>query len=149
MKTRWYFVSLVYRFRPENQDELRPAQRCLANENWHIINAANLGTARRKAKSLATELCSILMKDEDSGREGHWALVGIKDIWPIDDAIEDGAEIGWFKHLNIPYQHLLSMVDSQSRSQSSQRSKRHTSRQPRATVTPSASSSARKTRSGR
>ncbi len=110
MKVNWFFVSLIYRFQINGQGKLRPRQRCLAFENWHLIKAERRSIAELKAKKIAKKLCALPMTDLDTGKEGSWVLVGIKDIWPIHDELGDGAEIGWCKHINTTMESLRRII---------------------------------------
>ena len=92
MNGNWYFVSLLYRFCPSGERKhIGMRRRCIANENWHIVKAKSPKDAKRIIKRIAQGLCSIPMSDVDSGKDGFWVFIGIKDFWRIDDEIESGA----------------------------------------------------------
>ena len=96
MPLRWYFISVVLRFKP-SATKARKAfrQRQPVEENWEIHRATSLAAARAKAKKAAKVACATPMTNLKTGEKGLWTFVGIKECWLIYDDLADGCEIAW------------------------------------------------------
>ena len=99
MPLRWYFISVVLRFKP-SATKARKAfrQRQPVEENWEIHRAISLAAASAKAKKAAKVACATPMTNLKTGEKGLWTFVGIKECWLIYDDLADGCEIAWFQH---------------------------------------------------
>jgi len=116
MPLRWYFISVVLRFKPaaaKARKALR--QRQPVEENWEIHRATSLAAARAKAKKAAKVACATPMTNLKTGEQGRWTLVGIKDCWTIEEPLGDGVEIGWFQHGRLSAAQLARMMGRKSR----------------------------------
>src|SRR4051812_30380517 len=85
----WWLFREVQQWVSKRQKKLALKSRCLVWENTRIIKAGDRDTAFDKAMRL--------------GRVGHpsktvggeWRFVGISQLLPIYDDLEDGAELFW------------------------------------------------------
>jgi hypothetical protein len=92
-KGNWFLVEIIERCEPVSADTKNPRRRCTVWGNHHLIKADTPDKAVAKAVKL--------------GREGNfrfkntykvqmkWEFVGIGDILPIYEDIEDKAELMW------------------------------------------------------
>lgn len=88
----WWLFSEIQQWVPSRLKKLTPRSRSVVWENTRIIKARNRDEAYKKAMRL--------------GREGHpaktpkgeWRFVGISQLLPIYEPLEDGAEILWHDH---------------------------------------------------
>jgi hypothetical protein len=81
-------------------DDLKPSpnQRCVAWENTILLKAPNREAAYKKAIRLSKNRPTF--ESEDGKRKGRWVFLGLTDLLPIYEEIEDGAEILWTEHKN-------------------------------------------------
>ena len=108
-KTGWFVAVLVERFEYYNEDKSNPNRRCIANENICLIKAKDAEVAYKKA----VELGKSTEEDEgidDERRKGRWIFVGITELLPVYEDIEDGAEILWTEHRNKAVSTIEKMV---------------------------------------
>jgi hypothetical protein len=91
-------------------DDLTPApnKRCLAWENTIIFKASDREAAYKKVIQLTKVRPTFT--SEDGKRKGHWEFLGLTDLLPIHEQIEDGAEILWKEHRNKTVQNVRSRV---------------------------------------
>lgn len=106
----WYLVSYLLRFvelrDKDNDDDER---RFLSWENTILVQAENMDHAYDKAMKIARQAA----KPYKGGPEGvpvQWKLVGITDVLPIYEEIEDGAEIAWAERAPRKLHNLKKMV---------------------------------------
>ena len=108
----WYMVSYLLRFTEvkdprKNDDEAR----FLSWENTILVNAIFPDEAYEKGNKVAREAA----KPYKGGPEGvpvQWKLVGITQVLPIYEALEDGAEIAWAERAPRKLKNLKRMVGS-------------------------------------
>jgi len=90
----WYLVSLIERFEWEvalGAPELAPVW-----ENYHLVKAETVAEAYDKALGLREYRGKHLTAID--GRKGRWILLGISELLPIYEPLEDGSEIMFTKH---------------------------------------------------
>lgn len=106
----WYVVSYLLRFVELNDDRKDDDEaRFLSWENTVLIRALSLEEAYKKGLTIARENA----KPYKGGAEGvpvQWKLVGITDILPIYEQLEDGAEISWIERAPRKLKNLKQMV---------------------------------------
>lgn len=106
----WYVVSYLLRFVELNDDRKDDDEaRFLSWENTVLIRALSLEEAYKKDLTIARENA----KPYKGGAEGvpvQWKLVGITDILPIYEQLEDGAEISWIERAPRKLKNLKQMV---------------------------------------
>ena len=108
----WYMVSYLLRFTEledprRNDDEAR----FMSWENTILVNATSLGNAYEKGKKVARENAKPY-KGGPKGVPVQWKLVGITQVLPIYEALEDGSEIAWAERAPRKLKNLKQMVGS-------------------------------------
>ncbi|MBM4037610.1 MAG: DUF4288 domain-containing protein [Planctomycetes bacterium] len=106
--TGWYVVTMVERFECYDEDTANLNRRCLAWENVCLFKAKDPDAAYRKALKwggMETSECV-----DSKGRKGKWKFVGIREILPMYDEFQDGAEVLWIKHANKTVRSVEAMV---------------------------------------
>jgi hypothetical protein len=95
----WYYASYLLRF-VELDDEERndPEGRFLAWENTVIVKADSLDSAYAKVEKIAKEHTTPYLGGPSPGVPVQWEYVGITEVLPIYEELDDGAEIAWIKH---------------------------------------------------
>jgi len=106
----WYVVSYLLRFVELNDDQKDDDEaRFLSWENTILVRAQTLDEAYDKGMTIARENVAPYK----GGLEGvpvQWQLVGITDVLPIYEELEDGAEIVWAEHAPRKLRNLKRMV---------------------------------------
>jgi hypothetical protein len=87
----WYLVEIIDRCEPSDTKDQRPLRRCIVYGNYHLIKANSVGEAYDKAEKIGLE-GSYIFKNSDKV-DMKWEFIGIGDILPIYEDIEDGAEL--------------------------------------------------------
>jgi hypothetical protein len=82
----WWIYRELEQWTPVSKSKRK---RCLVWENTRIIRAKT----RDEAYAKATKLGSEIGPRETNG--GTWSFLGIADLLPIYEELEDGAEILW------------------------------------------------------
>jgi hypothetical protein len=92
-KGDWFLVEIIERCEPVDSNQKHDLRRCIVWGNFHLIRATSPDKAYNKAEKLGksgnyefTNSDKLKMK---------WEFVGIGDIIPIYEDIEDKAEIMW------------------------------------------------------
>jgi hypothetical protein len=106
----WYLVSYLLRFvelddKQRNDDE----KRFTSWENTVLVKAATINQAYEKAMLITREAAQPYR----GGPEGvpvQWKLVGITDVLPIYEEIEDGCEVAWSEKAPRKLKNLKRMV---------------------------------------
>jgi hypothetical protein len=106
----WYLASYLLRFvelpdGPKHDQE----ERFISWENTILVKADNLDHAYDKAMKVAREAT----KPYRGGPKGvpvQWKLVGITDLLPIYEELEDGSEIAWVERGPRKLKNLRKMV---------------------------------------
>ena len=89
---KWYIAVLIERFDRYNQDISNPNRRCDMQENMLLIQATDDAQAYDRAIEWGQSGDQIECID-DEGRKGQWHFVGISELLPVYDPIEDGCEV--------------------------------------------------------
>jgi hypothetical protein len=89
----WYLVQIIERCEPTNIDKSKPLRRCTVWGNYHLIRASSPEKAYEKAEKYGKE-GTYTFKNSDK-LEMKWEYLGIGDLLPIYEDIEDKAEIMW------------------------------------------------------
>lgn len=93
----WYIGSFLIRFiEIDDKNNQDPERRFLAWENVVLIKADTFDEAYEKLIK-RTESETKPYKGGAEGVDVKWELVGITDLVPIYEELEDGAEILWNK----------------------------------------------------
>ena len=87
----WYLVEIIERCEPNNIDDKRPLRRCIVYGNYHLIKADTVVEAYDKAEKIGKE-GNYNFKNADK-IDMKWEFVGIGDLVPIVEDIEDGSEL--------------------------------------------------------
>jgi hypothetical protein len=92
----WYLGSYLLRF-IELDDAQRndPERHFLSWENTVIVKADSLDSAYAKVDQIAKENTAPYLGGPEPGVPVQWEFVGITNVLPIYEALEDGAEIFW------------------------------------------------------
>lgn len=91
-KGHWYLAEIIVRFEPEERDEANDLRRGTTWGNFHLIKAGSPEEAYAKAEKLGEDH-NYTYSSHD--REIASIFVGVGDLLPIYEDIEDGAEIMW------------------------------------------------------
>jgi hypothetical protein len=92
-KKNWFLVEIIERLEPVDADSSNSLRRCTVYGNYHLIKATTPDKAYDKAEKLGKS-GSFKFKNADK-RMMKWEYVGIGDILPLYEDIEDKAEILW------------------------------------------------------
>jgi hypothetical protein len=92
-KGNWFLVQIIERCEPLNADLSKPLRRCTVWGNYHLIKATSPAMAYDKAEKLGKE-GNYNFKNADKS-DMKWEFIGIGDILPIYEDLEDNAEIMW------------------------------------------------------
>lgn len=87
----WYLVEIIERCEPNDTDDNRPLRRCTVYGNYHLIKADSIEKAYDKAEKIGRE-GNYNFKNSDK-MDMKWEFIGIGDLLPIYEDIEDGAEL--------------------------------------------------------
>lgn len=94
----WYYASYLLRFvEMADPDKNRDDKPFSTWENTVLVQAKDMDEAHAKVTALARKQTAIYR----GGREGvrvRWKFVGITELLPVYDPIEDGVEIAWTDH---------------------------------------------------
>ncbi|MGQ8338633.1 DUF4288 domain-containing protein [Sunxiuqinia sp. A32] len=89
----WYIVEIIEKCEPVERDEKQDLRRVITWGNHHLIKANSPEKAFDKAVKLGKE--SEYKFTNADKIEMEWIFVGIGDLLPIYEDIEDGAELMW------------------------------------------------------
>lgn len=87
----WYLVEIIERCEPNGKEDKRPLRRCIVYGNIHLIRADSIEEAYEKAEKIGKE-GNYDFKNANK-MDMKWEFIGIGDILPIYEDIEDGAEL--------------------------------------------------------
>ncbi len=111
----WYLVSYLLRFTDRrDKDNDNDEKRFLSWENTILVKADDTDHAYDKAMKIALQAT----KPYRGGPKGvpvQWKLVGITDVLPIYEELEDGNEIAWAERAPRKLQNLKKMVYPKAR----------------------------------
>ena len=89
----WYIVEIIEKCEPVNRNENQDLRRVTTWGNHHLIKADSPEKAYDKAVKLGKESEYIFTNTDKI--EMEWIFVGIGELLPIYEDIEDGAELMW------------------------------------------------------
>ncbi|SFN68234.1 protein of unknown function [Algoriella xinjiangensis] len=92
-KNNWFIAEIIEKLEPVNRDETNDLRRVTTWGNNVIIKANSLEEAYDKAVKIGKEGEYIFTNTDKV--EMQWIFVGVGDLLPIYEDIEDGAEIMW------------------------------------------------------
>lgn len=95
-KPTWYIASLIFRFRPSDPG-FDDHEDCYGLENWYLFQGEDEDEIVYKAAKMAKEECDIHSTRSD-GAVGYFECLGIGDLLPVYDEIEDGCEVLWAEY---------------------------------------------------
>lgn len=95
----WYIVEIVEKCEPAERNEKQDLRRVTTWGNHHLIKAESPEKAFDKAVKLGEE--KNYKFTNSNGIEMENSFVGIGELLPIYEDIEDGAEIMWTDYGNI------------------------------------------------
>lgn len=90
-KGNWFMVEIIERLEPAKVNRKDQKRLCLVWANWHLIKAPNAAKAYTKAEKLGRE-GNYTFTNSDKLKM-RWEFVGIGDLLPIYEDIEDKAEL--------------------------------------------------------
>ena len=96
----WYIAIVIERFEYYDEDVADPTRECTAWENTILVQADSHDMAYEKAAKIGKATEGVECTD-DSGRKGEWKFVGLGELLPVYEKIEDGAELMWMSHESI------------------------------------------------
>jgi hypothetical protein len=92
-KGNWYIAEIIEKCEPVNRNENQDLRRVTTWGNHHLIKATSAEKAYEKAVQIGK---SGEYKFTNTDKiEMEWIFVGVADLIPIYEDIEDGAEIMW------------------------------------------------------
>jgi len=100
--SNWYIAIIIERF-CANDDKQKHADSpddcpCVVYENVVLINAQSPDEAYEKAVATGKASEGSENIDVDTRQKGYWQFVGLQDLLPVYDKLEDGAELMWTDH---------------------------------------------------
>lgn len=107
----WFLAEIVERAEMVGDAKTNPNRRCLTWTNLVLLQAESIGKAYDKAIKLGKENYSMRYKAA-SGKTCNWKVLGLSSLVPIDEDIEDGAEIGFMNNGSIAAKTSESMIRS-------------------------------------
>ncbi|WP_206482263.1 DUF4288 domain-containing protein [Nonlabens ponticola] len=109
-KNNWFIVEIIEKCEPANRDQTQDLRRVMTWGNHHLIKANSAEHAFDKAVQLGKE-CNYKFVNSDK-IEMESSFVGIGELIPIYEDIEDGSELMWMDYglisdrrtMKMPYQ---------------------------------------------
>lgn len=106
----WYVVSYLLRFVELDDNDMDDDEaRFLSWENTVLVRAGDLDEAYGKGMANARG-STAPYRGGPEGSPVQWKLVGITEVLPIYEALEDGAEIMWAERAPRKLRNLKQMV---------------------------------------
>jgi Domain of unknown function (DUF4288) len=96
---RWYLAGILERCEPVGNDKRNPKRRGTTWLNHMLIEASSPKHALNKALKLGKS--STRRYKAISGQTLQWKFLGLAELLPIYEDIEDGAELMWTDLGNI------------------------------------------------
>ena len=87
----WYLVFALLKFKRDDESEKKIEYEHLW-ENTYLVRANHPTVAFDKGLKIAKKDEELI---EFKGEKGQWVLVGIKQVLPVYENIEDGSELFW------------------------------------------------------
>ena len=106
----WYLVSYLLRFvELDDKDKNNDNARFLSWENSILVRATTMDEAYEKGVRMAHKATKPY-KGGSAGVPVQWELVGVTDVLPIYEELDDGAEIAWTERAPRLLKNLKKMV---------------------------------------
>ena len=96
----WYIAELLQKCEPVGRDKSNPNRRHTVWRNAILIQADSAEAAYDKAMRLGKEKCRMRYKAA-SGGTVQWSFLGLADLIPVPEDIQDGNELFWTDHGEI------------------------------------------------
>lgn len=96
---KWYIAEIIEKCEPVNRNETQELRRVKTWGNFHIIKAETPKKAYDKAVKIGKE-AEYKFTNSDN-LEMEWIFIGIGNLIPIYEDIEDGSEIMWENYGDI------------------------------------------------
>ncbi len=96
---KWYIAEIIEKCEPVNRNEAQELRRVKTWGNFHIIKAETPKKAYEKAVKIGKE-AEYKFTNSDN-LEMEWIFIGIGNLIPIYEDIEDGSEIMWENYGDI------------------------------------------------
>ena len=90
---KWFIVEIIEKCEPIDRDESKDLRRVTTWGNHHLIKANSPEEAFDKAEKIGKE--NQYKFTNTDNLEMEWIFVGIGELLPIFEDIEDGAELMW------------------------------------------------------
>lgn len=97
--TKWFIAEIIEKCEPVNRNETQELRRVQTWGNFHIIKAETPKIAYDKAVKIGKD-AEYKFTNSDN-LEMEWIFIGIGNLLPIYEDIEDGSEIMWENYGNI------------------------------------------------
>lgn len=89
----WFIIEIIEKCEPVSRDENQDLRRVMTWGNHHLIKANSPEEAFDKATKIGKQNEYKFINNDNE--EMEWAFVGIGELVPIYEDIEDGAELMW------------------------------------------------------
>ena len=98
-KQNWFIAEIIEKCEPVNRNESQELRRVTTWGNFHIIKAETAKIAYDKAVEIGKNGEYKFINSDKL--EMEWIFIGIGNLLPIYEDIEDGSEIMWENYGNI------------------------------------------------
>jgi len=105
---KWFMVEIIEKLEPVERDESKDLRRVTTYGNFHLIKAESADEAYNRGIKLGQE--SNLVFTNSDKVEMEWSFVGIGELLPIYEDIEDGAELMFTDYGNISHKRAMKMA---------------------------------------
>jgi hypothetical protein len=95
----WYIAEIIEKCEPVNRNEAQELRRVKTWGNFHLIKAETPKKAYSKAVKIGKK--SEFKFTNTDNIEMEWIFIGIGNLIPIYEDIEDGSELMWTEYGNI------------------------------------------------
>src|SRR5690349_18941846 len=111
----WYLCSYLCRF-VELSDRRRndPEARFTSWENTVLIRASSMQLAFAKVVKIGKAHAAPYLGGPEPGVRVAWEFVGVTDVLPIYEALQDGAEVAWTPRAPRKLRRLKQLVRNKS-----------------------------------
>lgn len=105
----WFIAEIIAICEPANVNQQQDLRRCTVGGSYCLIKAHSPEAAYDKAEKLGKEGEHQFTSE---GMEMRWSYGGIKNLLPVYDDIEDGAELIWADYGFISHRKARQLVTS-------------------------------------
>jgi hypothetical protein len=109
---KWFMVEIIEKLEPAARNESKDLRRVTTYGNFHLIKASSADEAYEKGVKLGQE-SSMVFTNSDKV-EMEWSFLGIGELLPIYEDIQDGAELMYTDYGNISYRRAINMAREKS-----------------------------------